>query len=114
MGDGQHGWAAAEWIMMIRNLFVREEGDSLVLGAGIFPEWLKPEKSVGFGPTPTPYGNVALQARAGDNALIVYLDIDWKKDGSVPKEMVLAIPGYSHYSIPDFSQQTFTLERANT
>jgi hypothetical protein len=114
MGDGQHGWAAAEWIMMIRNLFVREEGDSLVLGAGIFPEWLKPEKTVGFGPTPTPYGNVALQARAGDNALTVYLDVDWKKDGPVPKEMVLAIPGYSPYSIPDFSQQTFTLERANT
>jgi len=113
MGDGQHGWAAAEWVMMIRNLFVREEGDSLVLGAGIFPDWLKPHKTIGFGPTPTPYGKVALQVRAGDNGLTVDLDMDWKKDGTVPMEMVLAIPGYPHYSISDFSQQTFILEKAN-
>ncbi|HMA86908.1 MAG TPA: hypothetical protein VKN73_14490 [Desulfosalsimonadaceae bacterium] len=113
MGDGQHGWAAAEWIMMIRNLFVREEGDALVLGAGIFPDWLQPEKTIGFGPTPTPYGSVSLWVTAGENDLTVYLDIDWKKDGAVPKEMVLAIPGYPHYSIPDFSQHTFTLDRAD-
>ncbi len=25
MGDGQHIWAAAEWLMLMRNLFVREE-----------------------------------------------------------------------------------------
>ena len=35
MGDGQHGWAAAEWVMMIRNLFVREEGRSAGHGFGI-------------------------------------------------------------------------------
>ena len=38
MGDGQHGWAAAEWIMIIRNAFVREEHDHLVIGAGILQE----------------------------------------------------------------------------
>ena len=35
MGDGQHGWAAAEWVMMMRNCFVREEGDRLIIGSGI-------------------------------------------------------------------------------
>src|SRR5690606_6150598 len=41
MGDGQHAWAAAEWIMMIRNSFVFEEEfeDKLVVGAGLSPEW---------------------------------------------------------------------------
>lgn len=28
MGDGQHGWAAAEWVQLVRNLFVREEGEN--------------------------------------------------------------------------------------
>ena len=35
MGDGQHAWAAAEWIIMLRNIFVREENDVLILCAGI-------------------------------------------------------------------------------
>lgn len=60
MGDGQHGWAAAEWVMMIRNLFVREEGDSLILGSGLFPEWLESGKKLSFGPTPTAQGPVTL------------------------------------------------------
>jgi len=29
MGDGQHVWAAAEWLMIVRHCFVREEGDHL-------------------------------------------------------------------------------------
>ncbi|MBP2687710.1 MAG: hypothetical protein H6Q81_2615, partial [Deltaproteobacteria bacterium] len=29
MGDGHHAWASAEWVLMIRNMFVREEGDRL-------------------------------------------------------------------------------------
>jgi len=29
MGDGQHVWAAAEWVLMMRNCFVREEGARL-------------------------------------------------------------------------------------
>src|SRR5690606_18537012 len=39
MGDGQHGWAAAEWIMMIRNAFVREESDRLIIGSGLLGSW---------------------------------------------------------------------------
>ncbi len=36
MGDGHHVWASAEWVVMQRNCFVREEGEGLVLGAGLF------------------------------------------------------------------------------
>ena len=41
MGDGQHAWASAEWVLMIRNLFVREEGERLVLASGILPSGLR-------------------------------------------------------------------------
>jgi len=57
MGDGQHGWAAAEWIMLVRNAFLREEGaEALELGAGLQAEWLAEGKGLRFGPTPTPFG----------------------------------------------------------
>lgn len=61
MGDGQHGWAAAEWIVMIRNCFVREEHDALVLGAGLLPEWLENGGPLEFGPTPTAHGEVTVR-----------------------------------------------------
>jgi len=58
MGDGQHGWASAEWIMMIRNIFVREEKDEIIIGSGIFAEWIETGKKISFGPAPVPGGNV--------------------------------------------------------
>jgi len=113
MGDGQHGWAAAEWIMMIRNLFVREEKETLILGSGIFPEWLKPGRTIGFGPTPTPYGAVSLQLNADGECLHLNLDIDWQKQGGPPEAIIIAVPGYRRFSLPDFSRKTFILESAD-
>ena len=41
MGDGDHGWAAAEFISLIRHIFIFEHNESLYLGAGIFSEWFE-------------------------------------------------------------------------
>ncbi len=91
MGDGQHGWAAAEWIMMMRNLFVREEGKGLVIGGGIFPEWLEEETVIAFGPTPTPYGRVRVEitSRAEQNTLRI--EAVWRR---TPPVLCIAVPGY--------------------
>jgi hypothetical protein len=60
MGDGHHVWAAAEWVLMIRNCFVREEGDRLILCAGIPARWLDQSTPISFGPAPTSFGAVSL------------------------------------------------------
>ncbi|MBU1265422.1 MAG: hypothetical protein KJ946_12585 [Gammaproteobacteria bacterium] len=60
MGDGHHVWAAAEWLLMIRNCFVREEGDRLVLCAGVPARWLDQETPIRFGPAPTRFGPVSI------------------------------------------------------
>ena len=71
MGDGQHVWAAAEWVMMVRNCFVREEDDRLVLGAGLVDAWLRSGERLFFGPAPTPYGDISVFAeRNGDDVTI--------------------------------------------
>lgn len=69
MGDGHHGWAAAEWIMMMRNCFVREEADHLVVGSGILPEWLETGGELSFGPTPTAWGPVTVRLVNGQLAV---------------------------------------------
>ena len=60
MGDGHHVWASAEWVLMVRNCFVREEGDRLILCAGIPTRWLKQDKPIRFGPAPTSFGTITV------------------------------------------------------
>jgi hypothetical protein len=93
MGDGQHIWAAAEWALMVRNLFVREESDHLVLGSGLFPRWLAAGKRMFFGPTLTPFGPVSVgfePEEGGGYALC--LEADWR--GQAPR-LEARIPGYT-------------------
>ncbi|WP_066964626.1 hypothetical protein [Microbulbifer sp. Q7] len=69
MGDGQHAWAAAEWVTMQRNCFVREEGDTLILASGLPPEWLNDgsaQKPIRFGPAPTLFGTISLEITPGE------------------------------------------------
>lgn len=87
MGDGQHGWAAAEWIMMMRNCFVREEDDELVLGSGVLPEWLAKGGEPAFGPTLTRWGRVSVRL----NSERLHLDATWR--GAAPRVRV-ALPGH--------------------
>jgi len=101
MGDGQHGWAAAEWIMMIRNLFFREEGRQLIVGAGIFPEWLAGETDVCFGPALTPFGSVAIRIFRQDNDHLLAFDARWR---AKPPAVTIQIPGFQNETVTEFDQ----------
>jgi hypothetical protein len=98
MGDGQHVWAAAEWVHMIRNLFVREEGAALILASGIPEEWLQSGKDMAFGPGPTSFGpvKVTLTHVHGD------LRIAWEGRWHTPPESVeIRLPGRANIVRPE-------------
>jgi hypothetical protein len=97
MGDGQHIWAAAEWVLMLRNAFVREEGDTLILGAGLFPEWLAPGNVLRLGPTLTPYGPVTVEVRPGEDAVQVRWQAAWR---GKPPALEIALPGFAAVHVP--------------
>ena len=88
MGDGQHGWAAGEWLMMMRNCFVREEAHELILGSGILPEWLAAGSELRFGPTLTAWGPVSV--RLFDSRL--HLEATWR---GKPPQVTIAVPGFA-------------------
>lgn len=96
MGDGQHGWAAAEYLMMIRNLFVREEKDQLIIGSGLRTEWIESDQRIHFGPTLTPWGAVSVTIDGAADERRIQLNIDWHDDISKP-ELQVAIPGYQSF-----------------
>ncbi|BCR03243.1 hypothetical protein DESUT3_03120 [Desulfuromonas versatilis] len=91
MGDGHHVWAAAEWILMQRNAFFREEGGALILGSGIFPEWLEQEDSIAFGPGPTAFGPITLTIRPRGDLIRVQWDAEWRRP---PEAIEVRLPGH--------------------
>lgn len=102
MGDGHHVWAAAEWVLMMRNCFVREEGDRLILCAGIPGRWLKEGRPVLFGPAPTSFGPVSITLNPlSDTSVEIVLRTAWR-DQQPPIDVCL--PGH----------EPVTLERSAT
>ncbi len=68
MGDGQHIWAAAEWLMMLKNMFLREEylPDRVYLCSGITREHILTCKTISFGPVYSKYGvfNISVEVHS--------------------------------------------------
>ena len=92
MGDGQHGWAASEWVMALRNLFVREEGDGLIVGSGLAQAWLETGEPLEFGPSLTPYGRITVNVLAESQSTVcvrILGDIDLEQT-----PVQAAVPGF--------------------
>lgn len=91
MGDGQHIWAAAEWALMLRNCFVREEEGRLVIGSGVKPEWWQTNGAV-FGPTLTPWGKATVRITPSTHGASVTVQGDWRGE---PPLLEVRLPGFS-------------------
>ena len=63
MGDGFHGWAFAEIIIFIKNLFFLELSQANILLAGIPEDWY--EKELELNHFYTPYGSLSIKVRRG-------------------------------------------------
>ncbi len=95
MGDGQHLWAAAEWILMIRNCFVREEEleGKLILCSGIPVSWLNEGAKISFGPALTSFGRIKIQIMVQNGKI----NIQWSGHWHGGKEPIIEIrlPAFS-------------------
>jgi len=101
MGDGQHGWAAAEWVMMIRNMFVREEDTRLIIGSGLLAEWFESDDDLRFGPTLTPWGEVSVRVENPRLTPELFIDAQWRGQRPV---VDVAVPGFVRLSDVDLNQ----------
>lgn len=91
MGDGQHVWAAAEWVMMVRHCFVREDGDRLILCQGITNQWIKDNNVLNFGPAPTSFGTLTIKISTDENQIKVSWLANWH---SPPAFIELRLPSF--------------------
>jgi hypothetical protein len=96
MGDGQHGWAAAEWIMAVRSLFIREEDNRLLVGSGIFEEWLNADSDLIYGPTSTSWGPVTVRIATQDDICRVSLEGRWHETAP---QIEIRVPGFCRKTV---------------
>jgi hypothetical protein len=96
MGDGQHVWAAAEWVLMIRNCFVREEGNRLILCSGIPRTWLEKGQTLAFGPAPTRFGDIQISIKPqGKNILVEWRGQWFAKEPPID----IQLPGFMNVRV---------------
>ncbi len=79
MGDGQHAWAAAEWVLMIFHLFIREEGEQLLLLPGIPSAWLQGDVDLQFGPALTVFGSLHLSFTVRNSKRVLQWKAIWSQ-----------------------------------
>jgi hypothetical protein len=103
MGDGQHIWAAAEWALLVRNCFVREEAGGLVVGSGLKTEWWR-EQGCSLGPTLTPFGAVSVQVSPTATGARVKVEGRWR--GPTP-ELRVVLPGFAPQECPAGAAREF-------
>ena len=58
-----HGWWAAEYVTLLRNMLVREQGRGVVLMSALPPAWLAPGRVVAVRAAPTEFGTVSFSLR---------------------------------------------------
>ena len=100
MGDGQHGWAAAEWLLMMRNLFIREEDHAVILASGIPAQWLEPGTVLCCENSPVSGGLVSLEIRPAASSVELRWRSTWH---GAPRPLLIALPGLPEYSPPETS-----------
>jgi hypothetical protein len=86
-----HGWFAAEYVSLLRNMLVRERPDGIALMSALSPAWLEPGEAVSVHDAPTIYGPVSFTLRPNDDGA----RLEWHAD--VPDDTPL------HWPLPDFA-----------
>jgi hypothetical protein len=93
MGDGQHIWAAAEWVLMIRNSFVLEEAGKLILGSGVPASWIAEGQEASLGPTLTSFGPVKVHLKTIAGKTTIRWLCDWR--ARKEPEIEIRLPGHA-------------------
>ena len=109
MGDGQHIWASAEWLLMLIHCFVREEGQQLVIGSGIPQQWLAQEEPLKIGPVQTPWGPIEVEIMPTAEAIDVQWKAQWR---TAPASVVIAFPSMEKMVLAANANGRATVQRS--
>ncbi len=119
LGDVPHTWIGAEWVLAVLSLFAYEHptNESLVLAAGVRPDWIDGGAEIAIENLPTWYGLLSYTlARIDDDAVRLSLsgDFEMPPGGIVvrsPLPRALARVTVDGRDVMDFEATSVTLDR---
>lgn len=89
-----HGWFAAEYIVMLRNMLVRGEKDQLHLLSVVSPAWAEPGDRIQVDNAPTRFGRISFRVIYTPDGMAMRLDPQFR--GAGPQQIVIHLPWWVH------------------
>ena len=89
MGDGHHGWAVADLLLVVRHALLFEENDHLVITPALPQDWANETNVVKVENAPTYFGNVSYTIAFGAQSATFVLDANWR-----------SAPAYIEWNLP--------------
>lgn len=89
IGDGHHGWAAADFISTVRNILFFEEDHRLVLMPVVPKRWFKPNTPIVVQNAPSYFGVISFEAFIDKNKLKIVLNNKFTQE---PKDIEINVP----------------------
>src|SRR5512140_2921178 len=90
-----HGWFAAKFRAVVRDMMVREQGDDLHLLSALSPAWVKAGEQVRVQRAPTNFGAVNFVLRFSEQGASLSLDDHFT---TAPRRLVLHLPWFMQTS----------------
>jgi len=78
MGDGMHMWAAADWLLTLRDLLLFEDGENLVLTPAPLEEWCEWGSRVEVQDAPTHFGPVSFRIEGRESEVVLEIAGNWR------------------------------------
>jgi len=111
MGDGDHGWAASEYLSFIASVLVRVQDGKLLLGFGVPTSWYDEPQGVSVQGVHTRHGTVDWSLKTdGQNYRLQWKVVRNRFQKQVPIQFRLPISlGFSHPRLSTFVEGRSTL-----
>ncbi len=101
-----HGWFAAKYRNLIRNILVREDGRELHLFSAMSPAWLKNGVAIGAEKAPTEFGLISFELIPDDSGAVLTWQADFHQP---PQAVVVHIPWFVVLTGVEIGGRRFTL-----
>lgn len=104
MGDGHHGWAVAEFVILVRNLLFFEEYDRLIVTAGLKNAWLGGEHEINVANGRSNFGQINFIIKIQGKKLIYEFNNSFYRE---PSEIEINLPLEIEWATVDYQPHSF-------
>ncbi len=86
-----HGWFSADYVALLRDMLVREQGNDLHLLSALSPAWTKPGETIKVSNAPTEFGRIAMDCRFTGSGMQMKLDTNFRHN---PAHIIIHMPWF--------------------